>query len=113
VPPFHGILLVSFVVYFTILSVSRLGAGISQSVKRLAAGWTSEGSELESRKVKEFSLFNVVQTGPGDHPASYPMCTGDSLPGVKMPGREAAHSPPTSAEVKKMWICTSTPWRAA
>jgi hypothetical protein len=24
-------------------------------------------------------------------------------------GREADHSPPTSAEVKKMWIYTSTP----
>jgi hypothetical protein len=29
-------------------------------------------------------------------------------PGVKRPGREADHSPPTSAEVKKMWIDTST-----
>jgi hypothetical protein len=32
-----------------------------------------------------------------------------SFPGVKRPGREADHSPPTSAEVKKMWIYTSTP----
>jgi hypothetical protein len=31
------------------------------------------------------------------------------VPGVKRPGREADHSPPTSAEVKKMWIYTSTP----
>jgi hypothetical protein len=29
--------------------------------------------------------------------------------GVKQPVREADHSPPTSAEVKKMWIYTSTP----
>jgi hypothetical protein len=35
--------------------------------------------------------------------------TGGSFPGVKRPGREADHSPPTSAEVKKMWIYTSTP----
>jgi hypothetical protein len=27
---------------------------------------------------------------------------------VNQPGREADHSPPTSAEVKKMWIYTST-----
>jgi hypothetical protein len=37
--------------------------------------------------------------------------------GVKRPGREIDHSPPTSAEVKKMWISTSTPhtpsWRSA
>jgi hypothetical protein len=29
--------------------------------------------------------------------------------GVKRPWREADHSPPASAEVKKVWICTSTP----
>jgi hypothetical protein len=32
-------------------------------------------------------------------------------PGAKRPGREADHSPPTSAEVKKMWIYTSS-WRS-
>jgi hypothetical protein len=31
------------------------------------------------------------------------------VPWVKRPGSEADHSPPTSAEVKQMWICTSTP----
>jgi hypothetical protein len=30
-------------------------------------------------------------------------------PGVKRPGREVDHSPTISAEVKKMWIYTSTP----
>jgi hypothetical protein len=30
-------------------------------------------------------------------------------PGIKGPGREADHSPPTSAGVKKIWIYTSTP----
>jgi hypothetical protein len=29
--------------------------------------------------------------------------------GVKRPGREADHSPPTSAEVKNAWSYTSTP----
>jgi hypothetical protein len=32
-----------------------------------------------------------------------------SFPGVKRPRREADHSPPTSAEVKKIWIYISTP----
>jgi hypothetical protein len=31
------------------------------------------------------------------------------FPGGKAAGREADHSPPTSAEVKKMWIYTSIP----
>jgi hypothetical protein len=34
---------------------------------------------------------------------------GDPSPRVKRPGREADCSPPTSAEVKKMWVYTSTP----
>jgi hypothetical protein len=34
---------------------------------------------------------------------------GALSPGVKRPGREVDHSPPTSVEVKKMWINTSTP----
>jgi hypothetical protein len=34
---------------------------------------------------------------------------GAPFPGVKRHGREADNSPPTSAEVKKNWIDTSTP----
>jgi hypothetical protein len=30
-------------------------------------------------------------------------------PRIKFPGREAVHSPPTTAEVKKMWIYKSAP----
>jgi hypothetical protein len=37
------------------------------------------------------------------------MGTGGSFPGLKRKGREADHWPSTSAEVTKMWICTSTP----
>jgi hypothetical protein len=39
--------------------------------------------------------------GSGDHPASYLTGTGAIYPGVKRPGRDADHSPPTNAEVKK------------
>jgi hypothetical protein len=55
---------------------------------------------------QEFLLLHVVQTGSGVHPTFYPM---DNGAGVKRPGREADHSPPASAEVKKMWIYTYTP----
>jgi hypothetical protein len=34
---------------------------------------------------------------------------GNLSPGVKWLEREADHSPPTSAEVKKTWIYTATP----
>jgi hypothetical protein len=33
--------------------------------------------------------------------------TGALSPGVKRPGREIGHSPPASADVKKIWIYTS------
>jgi hypothetical protein len=36
------------------------------------------------------------------------MGTGGSFPGGKAAGGEANHSPATSADVKKMRICTST-----
>ncbi|PNF35230.1 hypothetical protein B7P43_G06877 [Cryptotermes secundus] len=58
-------------------------------------------------EIKEFSPLHIIQTGSGVHPTSYPMGTGGS-PGVEQQGREADHSPPSSAEVKKMWIYTST-----
>jgi hypothetical protein len=72
-------------------------------------GWSTERSEFECQWGQEFSLLHVVQTGSGVHPTSYTMGTGGSFPGAKRPGSEADHSPPTSAEVKKMWIYTSTP----
>jgi hypothetical protein len=57
----------------------------------------------------QFSLLHVVQTGSGAHLSSYTIGNGAHSPGVKRPGSEAHHSPPTSAEVKKMWIYTATP----
>jgi hypothetical protein len=59
--------------------------------------------------VKNFYVLHVVQIGSGAQSASYPMGTGSSSPGIKQSGREADHSPPTSAEVKKMWIYISIP----
>jgi hypothetical protein len=55
------------------------------------------------------SLHHRVQTSSGAHPASYPMCTRGSFLGVKRPGREADHSPPSSADVKNAWSYTSIP----
>jgi hypothetical protein len=49
---------------------------------------------------KYFSSILCVQTGSGAHPASSPMGTGGPFPGGKArPGRDADHSPPSSAEV--------------
>jgi hypothetical protein len=56
----------------------------------------------------EVEVSYRVQTGSAAHPASYPMGIGGSFPEVKQTGREADHSPPSSAEVKKEWSYTST-----
>jgi hypothetical protein len=65
--------------------------------------------ELDDRAIEvrsptgaeDFSSSPCIQTGSGAHPASYPMGTGGSFPrGKSRPGRDADHSPPSSAEVK-------------
>jgi hypothetical protein len=75
---------------------------------------TALGEELddrgfESRQGLHFSLHHRIQTGSEAHPASYPMGTRGSFSGEKRPGREADHSPPSSAEAKNAWSYTSTP----
>jgi hypothetical protein len=59
--------------------------------------------------VQEFLLLQVVQTGSGIHPTSYPMGTGGYFNGVKLQGGETNHSLPASAEVKNIWLYTSIP----
>jgi hypothetical protein len=71
------------------------------------------GYRLDDRgvrvRVPVFSAASRPAMGPTQHPIQW-------VPGVKGPGREADHSPPDSAEVKKMWVYTSTPhtssWRS-
>jgi hypothetical protein len=53
-------------------------------------------------RAEDFSSTLCVQTGSGAHPASYTVGAEGSFPGGKArPGRDADHSPPSSAEVKK------------
>jgi hypothetical protein len=50
---------------------------------------------------EDFPSSPCVQTGSGAHPASYPMGTGCHFPGGKArPGRDADHSPLSSAKFK-------------
>jgi hypothetical protein len=54
-----------------------------------------------------FSTSSRPALGPTQPPIQW--VPGALSPGVKRPGREADHPPPTSAEVKKILIYTSTP----
>jgi hypothetical protein len=61
-----------------------MGAGIEQSVQRLATGWMAEGSEFESRYGQEFSLLHSVQSvlAPTQRPIQWVL--GLSGRGVKL-----------------------------
>jgi hypothetical protein len=61
----------------------------------LTMDWTVGVRSLT--EAEDFSFNVCFQTGCGAHPASYTMGTG----GKGRPGRDADHSPPSSAEVKK------------
>jgi hypothetical protein len=64
------------------------------------SGLGNRGS-IPGRGKSIFSSSLCVQTGSGVHPASCPKGPGGPFPGAKArPGRDADHSPPSSAEVK-------------
>jgi hypothetical protein len=52
----------------------------------------------------------IGQSRPALGPTHPPiqLVSGDFNPGVKRPGREAHHSPPSSVDVKNGWSCTFT-----
>jgi hypothetical protein len=54
-----------------------------------------------------FSMWSRPALRPTQPPIQW--VPGVLPPGAKRPRREADHSPPTSVEVKKMWVYTSTP----
>jgi hypothetical protein len=68
------------------------------------SGYGLDGRAIEVRSPageKDFSSSLCVQTGSGAHPAFCTMGTGGPFPeGKARPGRDADHSPPSSAEVE-------------
>jgi hypothetical protein len=74
----------------------------------IATDYAQDGISSISRQ--GFSPLHAVQTGSKAHTASCPAGIGQDLSlQVKWQGREANHSPPACAEVKKTWIYTTTP----
>jgi hypothetical protein len=59
--------------------------------------------------VKNFLFFTSSRPALGSTQSRIQWVPGVLYPGIKRTGREADHSPPTSAETKKMWIYTSNP----
>jgi hypothetical protein len=68
------------------------------------------GNRYDSRRGLGIFLFTTASRtalGPTQPPMQW--VPGALSLGVKRPGREADHSPLSSAEVKNAWSCTSTP----
>jgi hypothetical protein len=86
---------------------------VSHSVPRnrcsncLRAGRQRNRSSSPGRvKNFHFSISSRPALGPTQPPIHW--APGALSSGVKRQGREADHSPPTSAQVKKTWVYTST-----
>jgi hypothetical protein len=60
-------------------------------------------------RVKNFLFSKSSRPALGSTQPPIQWEPGALSPGLKRSGREADHSPPASAEVKIMWIYTSTP----
>jgi hypothetical protein len=81
-----------------------LKSGHSSVGIALGYGLDDRGSRVRfPAGAANFSLHHRAQNDSRAHPASYPMGTRTISLGVKRPGREADHSPPSSAEVKE-WV---------
>jgi hypothetical protein len=66
-------------------------------------GLDDRAFDPEQRR-ESLSSSLCLQIGSGAHPASCTMGTGGLFPGAKTrPGRDADHSPPSSAEVENEW----------
>jgi hypothetical protein len=81
------------------------------SVVRMSASNCCRNAEQISMKfdIVEFYSNLLTHSNFGSTQPPIQWVPGALSPGVKRPGRGADHSPPASAEVKKMWIYTSTP----
>jgi hypothetical protein len=80
----------------------RRGAGLAQAVQCLTTGWTTGRSGFDPRQEQRiFPLSSVSRPALGPTQPPVQWVTRAISPGVKArPGRDADHSPPSSAEVE-------------
>jgi hypothetical protein len=72
---------------------------IAQSVRQLGYGLDDRGSRIRfPAGAENISLHHNVQNGSGPAQPPIQWVTGALSLGVKRPGREAGHSPPSSDE---------------
>jgi hypothetical protein len=77
----------------------------------LRARWPRVRSS-STGKDKNFLFSTLSRPVLGSAQPPIQRVPGALSPGVKRPGRESDYSPPTSADIRKMWIYTSPPHTA-
>jgi hypothetical protein len=78
--------------------------------KEFATNWTIGVLRFDSRRGLGIFLFTTAfRTGLGSTQPPIQWVPGALSLGVKRPGREADHSPPSIVEVKNAWSYTTTP----
>jgi hypothetical protein len=117
---YHIIVCIYFHIIVLVLDESTLDEVFLYMVPILFRSWDSTvsiatGYRLDDRgrssspsRIKNilFSALSRLVLGPTQPPIQW--VPGALSSEVKQPGREADHSPPASAKVKKLWIYTST-----
>jgi hypothetical protein len=93
--------------YYFIIIIIIIIIIMSRYSDWLGAGWLRDQSSIPGRgKIFLPSIRFRPILGPTQPPIQW---VSETLsPRVKRPGREADHSPPTSAKIKNTWIYTST-----
>jgi hypothetical protein len=74
----------------------------------IATGYGLDGRGSISGRGKRVSLLHSHRTGSGAHPASSPWVLRALSSGLKLPGREADHSPPSIVSWSRIWSYTSS-----
>jgi hypothetical protein len=90
--------------------IKGLGKWSRDSVVGIATGYGLDEGGVGVRVPVGSRIFSTSSRpvpGPTQPPIQW--VPGALSPGVKRPGREADHSPPTTVEIKKIWIYTSIP----
>jgi hypothetical protein len=91
--------------------VVKFDLKLSDSAVGIATGYGLDdgGVEVQVLIGSKKCIFSSSRPVLGPSKPPFQWVPGALSPGIKRLVREADHSPPASAEVKKTWIYTSTP----
>jgi hypothetical protein len=89
-------------------SANIRGVNFIRYMTSVGTCWTTRGRNSSPRVVNNFHFYMTSKPALGPTQLHIGWVTVALSLGVKRPGREADHLPPTSTEVKETWVYTST-----